>query len=141
MQTYPKTENFQRNYASVSGKRRTAGKTSKLALDITISEESSTEWTGDVWSTSLDPIPTDGKTEQVSLVQNQNYFMTSTASICRWKRVAETCAVTSSMTIPSWRMRKRISDVQTWHNILCQEDTKVVVKVFIKNCALSHQTH
>lgn len=109
--------------------------------DITISEESSTEWTGDVWSTSLDPIPTDGKTEQVSLVQNQNYFMTSTASICRWKRVAETCAVTSSMTIPSWRMRKRISDVQTWHNILCQEDTKVVVKVFIKNCALSHQTH
>lgn len=109
--------------------------------DITISEESSTEWTGDVWSTSLDPIPTDGKTEQVSLVQNQNYFMTSTASICRWKRVAETCAVTSSMTIPSWRMRKRISDVQTWHNILCQEDTKVVVKVFIKNCALSHHTH
>lgn len=50
-------------------------------------------------------------------------------------------AVTSSMTSPSWRMRKRISDVQTWHNILCQEDTKVVVKVFIKNCALSHQTH
>lgn len=77
--------------------------------DITISEESSIEWTGGVWSTSLDPIPTDGKTEQVSLVQNQNYFMTSTASICRWKRVAETCAVTSSMTIPSWRMRKRIS--------------------------------
>lgn len=32
LQTYPKTENFQRNYASVSGKRRTAGKTSKLAL-------------------------------------------------------------------------------------------------------------
>lgn len=31
--------------------------------------------------------------------------------------------------------------LQTWHNILCQEDTKVVVKVFIKNCALSHQTH
>lgn len=57
--------------------------------DITISEESSIEWTGGVWSTSLDPIPTDGKTEQVSLVQNQNYFMTSTASICRWKRVAQ----------------------------------------------------
>lgn len=31
---------------------------------------------------------------------------------------------------------QRISDVQTWHNIMCQEDTKVVVKVFIKTMCI-----